>query len=280
MELITQKEWLDRVNELTSQRDYYLRAAERLRRDADDVLSERDALRARVGELEEACDEVERGLGPKPAGTCSDGCQQEVSMALRAVRAAFSGEAPPESEAVGLVRECRATIVHTLQCYADPDPDHAVTAGCDCIRCILEPTRDRIDAFLSSLPEPDAGEPAMPKHTCMDNIPGTAEARGPECCDACAGEPADEDCADCTCDATGQCKWHQSQEECHPECSCEECGGSGKSFAHCENGEPGPDCPAGCVRGEDGIYREPAEPCERCGGSPGTECDECIGGEE
>ena len=58
-------------------------------------------------------------------------------------------EAPPESEAVRLVRECRATLVHTLQCYADPDPDHAVTDGCDCLRCILEPTRDRIDAFLA-----------------------------------------------------------------------------------------------------------------------------------
>jgi len=209
MELITQKEWLDRVNELTAQRNFYRRDAARLRRDADDVLSERDALRARVSELE------------------------------------------------GLLLRWRS---------------HYRTG---------ESILDDSEAALSGeAPEPDAGEPAMPKHTCMDNIPGTAEARGPECCDACAGEPADEDCADCTCDATGQCKWHQSQEECHPECSCEECGGSGKSFAHCENGEPGPDCPAGCVRGEDGIYREPAEPCERCGGSPGTECDECIGGEE
>ncbi len=36
---------------------------------------------------------------------------------------------------------------------------------------------------------------------------------------------------------------------------CDDCGGSGKSFDHFENGEPGPPCPAGCVAGEDGVYR-------------------------
>ena len=47
-------------------------------------------LMAAAPDLAEACDEVDRCLGPSPAGSCSAGCQTEVQMALHAVRAALA----------------------------------------------------------------------------------------------------------------------------------------------------------------------------------------------